>query len=687
MFQYELHKKIKELCLTHLLDIAGADHAFYLRMIANANTLQDLYFSIYGNTGGNLSVFHASAKSSGESKSLQAFENILTLIIETYKQRKPAFRKRDTLKEQQGAWFASNQITGMSLYVDRFAGNLKSMPERLPYLQELGVNFLHLMPLFESPEGESDGGYAVSDFRKIDERFGTLNEFKILQEKMQAAGMYLMIDIVLNHTSHQHEWAKKAKAGDKKYQDFFYMYDNREIPDQLDATMPEIFPESSPGSFSFVPECNKWVMTVFHHYQWDLNYTNPDVFSAMLENIFFYANLGVDILRIDAPAFIWKQLGTTCQNLPQAHTLLRLIKHCVHIATPGMALLGEAIVAPKEIMKYFGTDAFVAKECDIAYNATQMALQWDALATGDTRVMLAAQHELLQKPLGTTWITYTRCHDDIGLGYDDSMIAAAGFNAYEHRKFLKEFYSGNYPNSPAAGALFSVNPKTQDARISGSLASLCGLEKALAGDLVSSDSGLKNDSELKNETPINAANNPAVQIAISKIVLMQAQSMLLGGIPMLFYGDEVGYTNDYSYLVDPGKSYDNRWMHRPVIRWEKNELRKVAGSVEQRIFSATQQLIQLRKSITAFSDQKNITWLTPHNIHVAGFIRHGEGKHYYCLFNFNNKAAYITWYLFKEHGFAPTEVHDCWTGKKQKVGPDHEYLVMEPYQFAVFELK
>lgn len=661
MFQYELHQKIKDLCLKHLLDVADADHAFYLRIVTNANTLQELYFSIYGNPSWGAPVQYDSFD---QSKSAQAFENVLALIIETYKQRKPAFRKRDALKEQQGAWFTSHQITGMSLYVDRFAGNLKNMPERLPYLQELGVNFLHLMPLFESPEGESDGGYAVSDFRKIDERFGTLNEFKNLQEKMQAAGMYLMIDIVLNHTSHHHEWAKKAKAGDKKYQDFFYMYDNREIPDQLDATMPEIFPESSPGSFSFVPECNKWVMTVFHHYQWDLNYTNPAVFTAMLENIFFYANLGVDILRIDAPAFIWKQLGTTCQNLPQAHTLLQLIKHCVHIATPGMALLGEAIVAPKEIMKYFGTDHYTAKECDVAYNATQMALQWDALATGDTRVMLAAQHELLQKPLGTTWITYTRCHDDIGLGYDDAMIGAAGFNAYEHRKFLKEYYSGAFPNSPAAGALFSVNPKTQDARISGSLASLCGLEKALE----------QNNAE-------------AIEMAISKILLMQAQTMFLGGIPMLFYGDEVGYTNDYSYLNDPSKSYDNRWMHRPIIDWKKNAKAEQKGTIEQRLFSATQQLIHLRKLLPVFADQKNITWLSPHNIHVAGFIRSEGKKHYYCLFNFQNKAAYITWFIFKEHGLKPTEIYDHWSSKKQKVGSDHEYLILEPYQFAVFELK
>jgi amylosucrase len=346
---------------------------------------------------------------------------------------------------------------------------------------------------------------------------------------MQQEEMYLMVDIVLNHTSHRHEWALKAKQGDKKYQDYFYMFDDRVLPDQYDKSMPEIFPETAPGNFTYIPEIQKWVMTVFHTYQWDLNYRNPAVFSEMLDTIFFYANLGVDVLRIDAPAFIWKQLGTTCQNLPQAHALLRLIKQCVQVAAPGMALLGEAIVAPREIMKYFGTGLYTAKECDFAYNATHMALQWDALATGDTRVMLAAQHEILQKPYGTSWITYTRCHDDIGLGYDDYMIQHAGYNSFEHRRFLKNYYSDNYPGTLAKGALFSVNPKTNDARISGSLASLCGLEKAI----------MVNDEK-------------AIDYSIRKILLMQAHSFFIGGIPMLFYGDEAGYTNDYSYFERSG---------------------------------------------------------------------------------------------------------------------------------------
>ena len=647
MYNHSLHNRIHLSCKQNGLDLNGKDNLFYTRLIANTAAIYELYEEVYGN----------------HPKKERLFDELIDTIIKAHKERADSLIMRDNQKEEKGNWFLSNEITGMSLYVDRFCGSLKNMPDKLPYLNKLGVNFLHLMPVFQSPEGESDGGYAVSDFRKVDKRFGTLEDLKALQQKMLAENMYLMIDIVLNHTSHLHEWAMKAKQGDPVYQDYFYMYDDRTLPDQFDQTMPEIFPESSPGSFTYVPECKKWVMTVFHHYQWDLNYTNPAVFNAMLDTVFFYANLGIDILRIDAPAFIWKQLGTTCQNLPLAHTLLRLIKQCVQVASPGMALLGEAIVAPKEIMKYFGTGNYTGRECDVAYNATQMALQWDALATGDTRVMLAAQHDLLQKPFGTTWLTYTRCHDDIGLGFEDSSITAAGFNAYEHRKFLKEYYSGAHPSSPAKGALFSINPKTQDARISGSLASLCGLEKALE----------QNDA---NE----------IELSIRKIIMMQAQTCFLGGIPMLFYGDEAAYTNDYSYLTDIGKSYDNRWMHRPIIDWAKNKKTEEKGTIEERIFSATQLLIGLRKKLPVLADKKNLTWLTPHNIHAAGFIRGWDKQRIYCLFNYSKKAAYITWYAFKEHGFVPAKLYDHWNDKRHTVGSDYEYLIIEPYSICILEV-
>jgi len=646
VYNYQLHQHINKILKQHHLDIAGIDNPFYIRVMAGADSLHQLYSEIYGD----------------RANATELFDALIGVIIQAYLDRSQIQKDKDEVKAEKNGWFLSNEITGMSLYVDRFCGDIKTLGNKLDYIEQLGVNLLHLMPLFESPEGESDGGYAVSNFRKVDKRFGTLDDLLALRQQLDERQMYLMLDIVINHTSHKHEWALKAKAGDPKYQDYFYMYDDRVIPDEFERTLPEVFPESSPGNFTYVPECDKWVMTVFHKYQWDLNYTNPAVFVEMLDNVLFYANLGVDIVRIDAPAFIWKQIGTISMNLPQAHTLLRLIKQCETMATPGMAILGEAIVESREILKYFGTGVYTAKECDLAYNATHMALQLDMLATGDTRVMLAAQHDLLQKPYGTTWITYTRCHDDIGLGYDDYLIRNAGYDPYEHRSFIKDYYSGKYKDSPSIGALFSSNPRTGDARISGSLASLCGLEKT-----------------------VKEKDKPGIDLSIKKILLMQAHSFFLGGIPMLFYGDEAGYTNDYSFLNDPGKSYDNRWMHRPVIDWKKNARTAKKGTIENKIFGATQKLLGIRKKLPVVADHKNITWLPPYNVHVAGYLRTYEGQRLYCIFNFGAETAYLSWDAFKEHGPAPITLYDHWTEKKNSVGDSGEYLVIAPYDFHLFE--
>jgi amylosucrase len=646
MYQHQLHQQINQCVKENDFPEGDAGILFHTRFIANAAAIKALYDEIYAH----------------HPKVEESFDQMLKVITRAFIDRPDAMKDKDDEKLDQGHWFLSNSITGMSLYVDRFSGKLADMESKLDYLDRLGVNLLHLMPIFESPYGESDGGYAVSDYRAVDPRFGTLEDLRQLRRRMSERNMFLMLDIVLNHTSHHHEWARKAKQGVQSFQDYYYMYAERDLPDRFERGMPEIFPESSPGNFTYCKEIGKWVMTVFHSYQWDLNYTNPAVLLGMLDTIFFYGNLGVDILRIDAPAFIWKQLGTTCQNLPQAHTLLRLIKQCVQVAMPGMAILGEAIVAPREIMKYFGTGLFTARECDLAYGATHMALQWDALATGDTLVMLAAQHEILQKPYGTTWITYTRCHDDIGLGYDDYMIQHAGFDPFQHRRFLMEYYSGGYSASPAMGALFSVNPRTNDARISGSLASLCGLEKALL-----------------------SKDNALIDTAISRIVMMQAHSFLLGGIPMIFYGDEAGYTNDYSYLDDPGKDYDNRWMHRPIIDWEKNKRTEEEGSVEERVYLATQQLISIRKRLPMIADAKNLTWLTAHNVHVAGFLRTLEDRRVYCLFNFSDRHQMLTWYIFKEHGPISGRLVDHWNGQEISIGSDHESLTLAPYQFMILE--
>lgn len=647
MYRYTLHRQLRQTASVHNLDLSReSDELFFARALANVSDVYALFQALYGNrVDGN-----------------EHFQALLHTVVGAHTERRQDLRQRDWEKMQSDtAWFTGNNLAGMSLYVDRFCGDLKTLPSKLSYLKKLGVNLLHLMPLFESPEGESDGGYAVSDFRKVDKRFGTLSDLQAVEKSLKEEGMYLMLDIVFNHTSHRHEWAQKAKSGNKTYQEFFYFHNDRTVPDEFEKAMPEVFPEAAPGNFTWVPECEKWVMTVFHNYQWDLNYTNPGVFVAMLDTVLWYANLGVDVLRIDAPAFIWKEMGTACQNLPQAHSLLQLLRHCVQMAAPGMALLGEAIVAPRQIMHYFGDGAWRGKECDFAYNATQMALQWDALATANTKVMLAAQDVLQQKPLNTSWITYTRCHDDIGLGYEDASISQAGFSPYAHRKFLQDYYAGVYPASPATGALFSANPKTGDARISGSLASLCGLEKAL-----------------------REGAEAAVEIAIKKILLMQALSFFVGGLPMLFYGDEVGYTNDYTYLNDEGKRYDNRWMHRPLIDWEKNALADKTGTVEQRIFSGTQKLLALRRQLAVVADRNNVVWLAPHNPQVAGFVRTGE-RPLCCLFNFSARPTDLSLFAVEEKGFTAPMPYDHWTDETVETAAKERVIALKAYEFYLLE--
>ena len=646
MYNKSLIDKLQLLNKKHKISSKGLDLDFNLRFAANIDEINSVFTEIYGEHPAHLEMF----------------DTLLEEVVLTFKDRNDTLKQRDAKKLIKNKWFLDNSLVGMSLYVDRFAGHLNQMPKRLDYLENLGVNFLHLMPLFESPENESDGGYAVSNFRKIDARFGTIDDLKALQEELQKRDMYLMIDIVLNHTSYHHEWAKRAISGEKEFQDFYYFYDDRTVPDRMELSMPEIFPETSPGNFTYVENLQKWVMSVFYYYQWDLNYRNPRVLVEMLKNIFYYANLGVDVLRIDAPAFIWKEEGTNCQNLPKAHKLLQLLKLCVEVASPGMALLGEAIVAPAQIMEYFGTGRFTAHECDFAYNATQMALQWDAIATADTRIMLEAQHELMRKPLGTTWLTYTRCHDDIGLGYDDYMIENAGLDPYLHRTYLKNYFSGVEVKSVATGALFGVNPKTNDARISGSLASLCGLEKA---------------KQEQNEAEIHTS--------IQRILLMQAQSFFIGGVPMLFYGDEAGYENDYSYLSDPGKSMDNRWMHRPIIDWNRNNKVNEPGTTEHTVFENTRRLLQIRKDLPVMADMKNTYWLPNQNNAIAGFLRHSATKNVYCLFNFSNTVQSVSYFVLGPKNQRPERVKDLWTGQNIRIGEDNEYLLFEPYQFYILE--
>jgi amylosucrase len=601
----ELKPEIRNLRLRH----------FFTRLGANFYAIHSLFHLLYGDR--------------------HDFKEQMVSLVETlalrYIERAPHFRNTDLEREKNYNWFLSQKWVGMALYCDRFSDDLKGLRSRLPYLQELGVNMLHVMPILDCPPGSSDGGYAIRDFCKVDPRFGTVDDVEALAGSLKKRDMLLVLDVVVNHTSNEHEWAQKARQGEKKYQDYFYVFDDRETPDIYEETMPEIFPVNSPGNFTWDEEMDKWVMTVFNSYQWDLNYHNPEVLIEMIDIILFWANKGADILRLDAVAFLWKKIGSTCQNEREAHLLLQLMKDCCQVTAPGVLFIAEAIVSPGEIAKYFGEDAINAKECEIAYNATFMALLWDAVATKNANLLNRGVKNLPEKLERATWLNYVRCHDDIGLGFSDQDAVMSGYDPALHRRFLIDYFTGKFSGSPARGLPFGENLKTGDARISGSLASLVGLE-----------------------TAIESNDEHAIDAAIKTILLLHNMILSFGGIALLYYGDAIGTLNSLEYLADPAERDDNRWMNRSRFDWSKAEKRHQPGTVEYRIFNALKKMIALRKETTAFADFDNRQLLAVNNPNLLVFSRtdpQNSNDRVLVVANFNFEPQMLQTGELKPHGF------------------------------------
>ncbi|MDT8406415.1 MAG: alpha-amylase family glycosyl hydrolase [Methylococcales bacterium] len=647
-----MYEQISHALLNEILDELKPDirkrdlRHFYTRLGANFYGLYSLFHRLYGD------------RDDFRQKMLKVVET----LARNYIQRSEFLKQQDSDREKDHNWFLSQEWVGMALYSAGFAGNLRGVGENSGYFQELGVNLVHIMPILQCPTGKSDGGYAVSDFRQIDDRVGTLEDLAYVVEEFRKKDILLVLDVVANHTSNEHAWAQHAIAGDKKYQDYYYTYETRDIPDQFEYAMPEIFPQTAPGNFTWNEAMGRWVMTVFNDYQWDLNYHNPDVFIEMLDVILFWLNQGADIIRLDAVAFLWKKIGTACQNEREAHLLLQLMKDCCQVTAPGALFIAEAIVAPVEITKYFGEDAVIAKECEIAYNATLMALLWDAMATRNSKLLNQGIKSLPDKLERATWLNYARCHDDIGLGFDDQDVYKVGYEPGPHRKFLVDFFTGKYPDSMASGMPFMANEKTGDARIAGTLASLVGLEKAI-------DSG---EPEL-------------IDLAIRRILLIHNVILSFGGIPLLYYGDEIGNLNDYSTLDDEHYHGDTRWIHRPAIDWQKAELRHKQGTPEYAIFEGLRKLIAIRKETPAFADFNNRWLIELDNPHVFAFLRQDmtrPSERVFALSNFSAEAQSIAAEAL--HGKGLSQHQHCidLVSGSPAIDPQTGALHLSAYQFV-----
>lgn len=494
----------------------------------------------------------------------------------------------DEQRSSDPEWFLSRHQLGGVCYVDRWAGNLAGLRDRIPYMEELGLTYLHLMPAFAVPEGNNDGGYAVSSYRDIDPRVGTMQELTDLSRELRERGISLVVDFVLNHTANDHEWAKAARAGDPTYQNYYWIYPDREMPDAFEQTTREIFPDDHPGSFTpIAPGDPRWVWTTFHDFQWDLNWTNPEVLAAMAGEMLFLANQGAEVLRFDAVAFLWKELGTTCESLPQAHWLVQMLNRVCRIAAPATIFKSEAIVHPDEVVQYIHPD-----ECQISYNPLQMALTWEALATRKGVLLGDAIAERHGLPAGTAWVNYVRSHDDIGWTFSDEDAARRGIDGYHHRRFLNDFYTGRFPDSFADGVAFQYNPKTGDARVCGTTASLAG----------------------------TTTDNPGH--GVDRVLLAHAIAMSTGGLPLLYLGDELAQTNDPDWDQDPANGNDSRWAHRPRFPQAAFENRTDDSTVAGRVFQGLKHLLAVRNQVTEF-DGADLIGFDPRNEHLVGYQRPG----------------------------------------------------------------
>ncbi len=527
--------------------------------------------------------------------------------------RPAGLRLLDRRREIDPAWFQRSRMIGYVCYADRFAGSLQGVRQHVDYLAELGVTYLHLMPLLRPREGENDGGYAVADYDDTDPRLGTMAELQALAGDLHERGMVLCIDLVLNHTAAEHQWARKAMAGEPGYRDMYLVYPDRTEPERYERTLPEVFPDTAPGNFTQIPGLG-WVWTTFHDYQWDLNYANPAVFRAMLGTMFALANRGIDVLRVDAAPFLWKRIGTDCQNQPEAHALLRAFRALTRLAAPGLLLKAEAIVSPEMLVPYLGGHDRFRPECDLAYDNQLMVMLWSTLATRDVRLAEAALSRRRPAPGPTSWVTYVRCHDDIGWAVSDADAGAVGLDGFAHRRFLSDFYGSGFPGSFARGARFQDNPATGDSRISGMAASLCGIEAAL-----------------------EAGDPGALTAAIRRLESMYAVAFSFGGIPLIYMGDELALRSDSAWAADQAHEHDNRWTHRPLMDWDAAARRHHPHSIEGRVFAAIAGLAAARRSLLALRSDGRTELLPTENRSIMAYRRaHPRSAPFLALTNFSD---------------------------------------------------
>lgn len=599
-----------------------------------------------------------------------SYQQMLEVAAEGFIDRPKPLRRIDRRSTVPPPWVSdSNTLIAMT-YLDRYAGTVNGLRGHLDHLSSLGATHLHLLPLFATPEGPNDGGFAVSDYRQLRAGLGTTKQLRKAAAELREIGVTLILDLIVSGTAGDHPWAQAAAAGDPAYRAFYFLFPDRELPDRYSRHLRPLRPGLIGDSFNWHPEIGggAWVWSGVSPCEWDLDYSNPAVLAAIAGEMLSLANLGAGMIRLNGAESLWKQEGTDCQNLPESHLIVQVLEAISRIAAPSISFLNGAMVPSGPRASFIGPD-----ECRAGYDSILTSTVWEALATGDTGLLAQALADRRQIPNGCVWITYLRSHDDIGWWFPDEVAHRLGIDPEAHRRYLSAFYQGRWPgstargqvtgwhidvplenSSPASGnsATFGNSATTGTPGISGTAASLAGLEAAVEG-----------------------LEEFAADLAVRRLLAGFAIVLGAGGVPMLFLGDELAQLSDQAGLAqaDPasaGLVDEVQWCHRPHFDWPRLESATAGDGPEGAVLARFLRLLEVRREVAEFGPGIPPA---PFDLGDRGAIGFSRGP-VSVVVNMTDRPVVVSRSAFPESELFDLVSEDTWEG--HVLGPyEYRYLL------------
>ena len=514
------------------------------------------------------------------------FSRLCDNMEKAYSKRSADLKKLDKVREEDKQWYKSPDMVGTMIYADDFADTLSGVQKKLGFVQKLNINMLHLMPFLDSPKAASDNGKAVSNYKKIRSDLGKMEDLKSLAQACHRKNICICSDFIMNHTSSSHIWAKKAQNGEGEYMSRYFFYDNPDIPNSYDLTVPQVYPATAPGNFTYIPEIDHFVMTTFYPYEWDLNYSNPKVFNEMVNNLLFLANQGIDMFKLKDISYIWKEIGTNCRNLKQVHTIIRMLRIITEVVCPGVLLMGDAEGSLEDIVSYFGTED--KPECHLVIDKDASDTIWHTMATGNCKLIKRRLDKVNTVSKDNIFVNYLRSFDPIDWRLDYDILKEDEIDPAAHRKYLNDFFTGKITEGIAYGEIVNDDPIVMEDKLEGSVMALCGLKTVSA-----------------------SLDDSSIETAIRKIILLYAYLMMEAGIP---------------------------WVHCADIKTDPK-----TNSIRGRLFNELCKLESLRQNERVFNFYADKWTLDTWDEGTLAMGRYFEGQKVIAVFNFTeyDRVAWV----------------------------------------------